>query len=72
MEWAQTLTIVGTNFVILGSTVTLFLWARSEANQDRRAADARLDAALKAISDEMRDFHGRLISIEERNKKQIF
>jgi hypothetical protein len=50
MEWAQTLTIVGTNIVILGSTVTLFLWARSEANTDRRDLNARADADRREVS----------------------
>ena len=31
--------------------------------------DAKLDASIKAIHEEMKDFHGRLCAIEERNKK---
>jgi hypothetical protein len=62
MDWTQVL-------VILASNIGLFIWARTEANQDRRDMNLRLDAALKAIADEMKDFHGRLCSIEERRGK---
>jgi len=41
------------------------MWARSEAREDQ--AEVRL--ILKAIQDEMKDFHGRLCAIEERNRK---
>lgn len=62
MDWTQVFTILGTN-------LALFIWARTEASQDRRDMNSRLEAALKAISDEMKDFHGRLCAIEEKNKK---
>jgi len=54
------------------SVVGLFAWNRSEANSDRReAASDRKDILnlIKAIETEMKDFHGRLCAIEERNKK---
>lgn len=57
MDWIQLLTIIGSN-------LALFIWARTEANQDRRD----IMALVKSIQDEMKDFHGRLISIEERSK----
>ena len=43
----------------------LWLWARSEANSDRRD----MMNILKEMKDEMKDFHERLCAIEERNKK---
>ena len=58
MEWIQLITVVGAN-------LAMFMWARSEARHDQ--AETRL--ILKAIQDEMKDFHGRLCAIEERNKK---
>lgn len=68
MEWTQVLTIVGANLVLtagcIGTTVTLFLWARSEAREDKK----QTDAILQAIAEEMKDFHGRLCAIEERRK----
>jgi len=61
MEWLQILTIIMANF-------GLFLWLRTESRSDYRHMEARTDAILNAIKDEMRDFHGRLCSIEERRK----
>lgn len=43
----------------------LWLWARSEANVDRRD----IVNILREMKDEMKDFHGRLCAIEEKNKK---
>lgn len=58
MEWTQ--------FIIFIVTVAgMFFWNRSESSNDRRAIQATLDA----IHLEMKDFHGRLCTIEERNKK---
>lgn len=58
MEWIQLLTVVGAN-------LAMFMWARSEARHDQ--SEMRL--ILKAIQEEIKDFHGRLCAIEERNKK---
>lgn len=83
MDWAQVLTIVGTNIgltVISIATMIclflwascLFLWATHEATEDRkRLADDRRDILnmIRAIQEEMKDFHGRLCAIEERNKR---
>jgi len=57
MEWTQF-------FILIITLGGLFLWNRSEANSDRRAMQATVDA----IKEEMKDFHGRLIAIEERRK----
>jgi len=43
----------------------LILWFRAEARADHRQC---IDLII-AIQTEMKDFHGRLCSIEERNKK---
>jgi hypothetical protein len=68
MDWTQVWTIVGANIgmmvVTMGSTITLFLWARSEAREDQQ----EIRNLVKAIQDEMKDFHGRMCAIEERNK----
>ncbi len=58
------ITVIASNFVLMitaiGIAITLFL-----------KADSRIDAALKAINEEMKDFHGRLCAIEERNSTRI-
>ena len=56
-EWLQIL-------VMSITMAGLFLWARSESKDDYR----HMDAQVQAIHYEIKDFHGRLIAIEERNK----
>jgi hypothetical protein len=55
------ITIVGANIIMLlssiGITISLFM------HLDKKTSDV-----LAKISDEMKDFHGRLCAIEERNK----
>ena len=62
MEWLQILSLFMAN-------AGLILWMRSESRNDWRHMDAKLDASLKAIHEEIKDFHGRLCSIEERKRK---
>jgi len=63
MEWAQ--------FLILILTIGgLFLWNRSESRSDYRHLEAGVKAQLDAIHSEIKDFHGRLCAIEERNKEK--
>lgn len=79
MDWNQVLTIVGTNIALilasLGTTITLFLWARGEASQDRRQwhDEASLDrrdmlTLLRGIQDEIKDFHSRLLEVERKKR----
>lgn len=58
MDWTQVLTIVGSN-------IALFLWARTESRSDTRM----MLNMIESIKQEMKDFHGRLCAIEERNRK---
>ncbi len=62
--WIQVLTLIGANLLLIiasiGTTITLFLWARSEAREDR----VQFNTLLQAIQNEMKDFHGRLCTIE--------
>lgn len=66
MNWIQVLTIVGANF---GLMLVLFLWIRAEASADRRDMCGLINGMIKEVRDDMKDFHGRLCQIEERNKK---
>ena len=50
--------------VLLGTIVGLFVWNRSESREDNR----RLLDLIEAINKEIKDFHGRLCSLEERMK----
>jgi hypothetical protein len=69
MDWIQ--------FAIMFVTfVGLFIWNRTESRNDIRHMDSKLESfraecslLVRAIQEEMKDFHGRLCAIEERNKK---
>ena len=58
MDWAQVFTIISVN-------VALMYWTR----QDSKDFMNRIEGWKDEINKEMKDFHGRLCSIEERNKK---
>ena len=65
MDWAQFATL----FV---SFIAIFLWNRAESRSDIRHMDSKLESTrelVRAIHDEMKDFHARLCTIEERNRK---
>jgi hypothetical protein len=73
MDWLQVLTLFLAN-------AGLIIWFRAESRNDWRHMDAKLDAQINAmrqenksfqdiVLQEMKDFHGRLCAIEERNKK---
>lgn len=61
MDWTQFATFMIANMVF---TLTLWLWNRSESRTDHRLV---IDL-MTAIKDEIKDFHGRLCTIEEKNK----
>jgi hypothetical protein len=51
--------------------IPLFLWVRSESRADYRHTEAKLESTrelVKAIHDEMKDFHNRLCDIEKEWK----
>jgi hypothetical protein len=62
MDWIQVISLFLAN-------AGLIIWMRSESRNDWRHMDAKLDASLKAIHEEMKDFHGRLCAIEEKYRK---
>lgn len=62
MDWTQFATFILANMIF---TLTLWLWNRAESRTDHR----QIVDLITAIKDEMKDFHGRLCAIEERNRK---
>lgn len=76
MDWAQAITILAGN-------AGLFLWATRQSRTDFLHLDRKLEEnrkettqiikesgqVLKAIQDEIKDFHNRLCSIEEKKGK---
>ncbi len=68
MEITQTLLLILGNGALI---IPLFLWNRSESRSDIRHMDSKLESTrelVRAIHDEMKDFHNRICIIEERNK----
>lgn len=68
MDWTQFI-------VMFLGMVGLFAWNRAEVNSDRREASYSREEdrkeiinLIKSIETEIKDFHGRLCAIEERNK----
>jgi hypothetical protein len=57
--------ILGTNIAVVAVVIGLFTWNRTESNSDRRD----MMAMIRSIDTEMKDFHGRLCTIEERRGK---
>jgi len=66
MDWIQ--------FIIFaGGVFGCFFWNRSESRADIRHMDAKLESSrdlVRAIHDEMKDFHNRLCRIEENREKK--
>jgi len=68
MEWTQVLTILGGNFA-------LFLWVARQSRTDYLHLDKKLDehrretnSLIRAIQEEIKDFHNRLCNIERERK----
>jgi hypothetical protein len=69
MGWEHILALILGNGALI---IPLFLWNRAESRADIRHMDSKLESTrelVRAIHDEMKDFHNRLCAIEERNKK---
>ena len=65
MEWGQILTLIGVHAALFGACIGLIIWMRSESRADFRM----MMSLLHEMQQEMKDFHGRLCAIEERNRK---
>lgn len=70
MDWMQFA-------IFLITSMGMFFWNRSESRSDIRHMDTKFEehrrevnSLLKAIHDEMSDFHARLCSIEERYRER--
>ena len=50
--------------VFLAGILGTFFWCRSESREDNR----RIESLVNAMQNEMKDFHGRLCALEEKNK----
>lgn len=73
MEWSQfvifVFTILGVFIANAAMIVPLFLWNRAESRADNRHNDAKLESTrelVRAIHAEVKDFHERLLEIENK------
>ncbi len=64
MDLTIILTVIGTAAAIIGSNIALISWLRS----DMKSFETEIRGWKEEINKEMKDFHGRLCSINERNK----
>lgn len=68
MEISIALTLIIANGALI---LPLFLWTRAESRADIRHMDIKLESnreLIRAIHDEMKDFHFRLCQIEREKK----
>lgn len=65
IQWQPIIELSIVLFTILGSTIPLYL--HTDAKMENHRNETNL--ILSGIREDMRDFHGRLCAIEERNKK---
>lgn len=68
MDWLQVLVLVIT--IIVGNislVLPLWLWNRSESTADRR----EVMSVLREMKDEMKDFHSKLLVLEDRYLRTI-
>ena len=65
IQWQPIVELIVVLMTILGSTIPLYIHTDSKMEEHRKVTNE----LILSIRDDMRDFHGRLCAIEERNKK---
>lgn len=73
MGWEQILTVFAVIATNLGTVIALYIHTDKKLDEYRKETNDILKGIqnqIIAIHNEMKDFHGRLCAIEERNKKQ--
>lgn len=65
MDITQVLTVFAIVAANIGTVIALYIQLDRKLDENRKES---LDI-IRAIQTEMKDFHGRLCAIEERNKK---
>ena len=69
MELMAIITILGVFIANAAMVIPLFLWVRAEGRADARLNCAKLESTrelVRAIHDEVKDFHARLINIGQK------
>jgi len=60
------LTVTGTGIAIVGSNIALISWLRS----DMKSFETEVRRLREEIHKELKDFHGRICAIQEKNNKK--
>lgn len=75
IQWQPLIELIVVLMTILGSTIPLYIHTDNKLEAAITRSDKKLetslnkiDSTLQSIKDELRDFHGRLCAIEERNR----
>ncbi len=68
IQWQPLIELIVVMMTILGSTIPLYLHLSSSTDAKIDAMRAEAKEFSNAVLSEMKDFHGRLCAIEERNK----
>ena len=76
MHWDQILTVFAVIITNLGTVIGLYLHTDSKMENHRKDLETKIDenrketnAILEAIRQDIKEFHGKLCALEERNKK---
>jgi len=65
-EFTAIITILGVFIANAALIIPLFLWVRTESRADIRHMDAKMESTrelVRAIHDEIKDFHNRLLEL---------
>jgi len=78
MEITHLITIAAVVIANIGTMLGLFMWSTTRADlasqnirEENKQYSKETQRILEAIQSEMKDFHGRLCAIEERNRPKI-
>ena len=69
MELNLLISILGVFIANAAMTIPLFLWVRAESRADERHTEAKLESTrelVRAIYEESKDFHARLLEIQKK------
>lgn len=67
--WIQVISIIGSNLVIMLTFFGVSISLHNGMREEIREINNGVREDIQAIHQEMKDFHGRLCAIEERNRK---
>jgi hypothetical protein len=64
IDWTQILTVFAVIATNLGTIIALYMQLDKKIDENRKETND----IIRSIQMEMKDFHGRMCAIEERNK----